>query len=1069
MDLLRSPSRLDALRRTGLLDSPPEEAFDRLTRLAAATLGVPVALVSLVDCDRQFFKSCIGLDEPLATAREVPLSYSFCQYVVASGEPFIVDDARSHPVVACNPSVSELGVGAYAGVPLMTSVGETLGALCVTDSRPRRWSRADVRVLEDLAAAAMTEIELRAAIADRMRVEQEREQLVRALELERHRLESLFEQAPAFIAAARGPEHRFEMANEAYYRLVGRRDIIGRPVAEAIPEAAEHGLVHVLDRVLATGEPFRAHSMRLQLRRTPGQEPEERYLDFVYQPLVEADGSRSGIFCHGVDVTEQVRATNAERESAERYRLLFDSNPLPLWVYALDTLRFVAVNDAAILHYGYSRDEFLSMTILDIRPPAAAEFVRASARSVGSGETRLQGLQHRRRDGTLLDVEVTSRPILFAGHACRLVLAHDVTERSRAERALRASEERYRSFVESAHEGVWALDMVGRTTYVNPRMAELLGYPIDAMMGTSLFDFMDPRAAFEARTLFARRQRGIAESHSFAFRRADGTELWTMLTASPLRGPDGEFAGALALVSDITERRRAEAELRERDARLRLALDAASMVVWERNLRTDVVQDRGVAAGEPEGGRVAAGTFPSYAAFLAAVHPDDREQVARANAGAVANARGFSAEYRIARSGGTYRWAQTTGRVFADAAGRPERMIGVTRDVTERIALEMQLRQAQKMEAVGQLAGGVAHDFNNLLTVITGGVALARESLPPDAAALEELDAVEGAARRAAALTRQLLAFSRQQVLRPELVDLNRILCGLESMLRRLIGEDITIVVAPRADPAVVMADPGQIEQVLINLAVNARDAMPGGGRLTFETANAQITTADAVAQGDALAPGEYVRLRVRDTGTGMDETTLAHAFEPFFTTKEASRGTGLGLATVYGIVTQSGGCVRASSAVGAGTTFEIHLPAAAAAAVLERELPLPPPAAASGTVLLVEDDEAVRTLARRVLARHGYSVIEAASGPEALGCAGSHAGRIDLVITDMVMPEMDGRAFAERFARMSPHSAVLFVSGYTDDEIIRRGLHRPGTAFLQKPYTPERLLDVARSLMHPA
>lgn len=914
MTSLHSPLRLEALCATGLLDPASEEAFDRLTRLGALILRVPVALVSLVEDDREFFKSSVGLEGTLATDRVLPLSHSFCQYVVASGEALVVEDALSHPLLRDNPSILKHHVRAYAGVPLVMPDGNTLGTFCVADRVPRTWTAGDIRVLTDLAAAAVTEIVLRGEIAERTRMEEASARLLHALEIEQHRVMSLFEDAPAFIATVRGPEHRFEMANRAYHKLVGSRELIGKPLTEALPEAVEQGWVEVLDRVLETGVPFSAIGARLVLQNQANAQPDERFADLECQALVDPDGSRVGIVFHGVDVTEQVRAANTVSENEERYRALFDNNPLPMWVYECETLRFVAVNSAAIAHYGYSRDEFYAMTLPDIRPASDAEFVRLSARSAGYAETHYRQLRHQLKNGTIIDVDITARPINFGNRPSRLVLAHDVTDRSRAETALRESE-----------------------------------------------------------------------------------------------------------------------------AQLRLALDVANLIVWERDLATDSVSSR-VLPRNLSGVEPAPASFGSHAAFLAVVHAEDRDRVARVHADAVERRGELSIEFRVTMSDGSLRWKQTAARVLLDAGGRAVRMIGVSRDVTDRVALEGQLRHAQKMEAVGQLAGGIAHDFNNLLTVITAGVIFAREALPPDAPVASELVMVGEAAARAGRLTRQLLAFSRKQVLQPELVDLNRVIRGVEPMLRRLIAEDIHILVIPGCAQAVVFADPGQLEQVLVNLAVNARDAMPEGGRVAIETTSVTLTAEDAARSGGDGAPGPYVRLIVRDTGVGMDDATMARAFEPFFTTKGPGHGTGLGLATVYGIVQQSGGYLRVSSVPGVGTTFEIDLPHVAG---VESPRAAESLAADSGqgscTILLVEDEAPVRAIARRILARQGYTVIEAPNGREALRIAENYSGEFGIVVTDMVMPEMSGRAFADEFSALYPGVPVLFVSGYTDDEILDR------------------------------
>ena len=398
-------------------------------------------------------------------------------------------------------------------------------------------------------------------------------------------------------------------------------------------------------------------------------------------------------------------------------------------------------------------------------------------------------------------------------------------------------------------------------------------------------------------------------------------------------------------------------------------------------------------------------------------------------------------------------------------AGVPARLV-LARDTTERRQLEDQLRQAQKMEAVGQLAGGIAHDFNNLLTAILGSTQLLLHATPPEDGRREDVEEIKNAGLRAAELTRQLLAFSRRQVLAPKVLDMNAVVSQMDKMLRRLIVEDVELVTQLAGDLGPVSADPGQLEQVLLNLAVNARDAMPRGGRLTIETANVFLTE-EYSERHHRLPPGQYVLLAVSDTGVGMDEATQKHLFEPFFTTKEVGKGTGLGLATVYGIVKQSGGYIWVYSEPGHGTTVKVYLPRVSGAAE-----PLPVAAATpelrrgSETVLLVEDAPPVRSLARKSLESYGYTVLEAADGPAALELSAGHARGIDILVTDVVMPGMSGRELAERLAPARPAMRVLYTSGYTDDAMVRQGVLRAGVAFLQKPFIPETLARKVREVL---
>jgi signal transduction histidine kinase/ActR/RegA family two-component response regulator len=416
-------------------------------------------------------------------------------------------------------------------------------------------------------------------------------------------------------------------------------------------------------------------------------------------------------------------------------------------------------------------------------------------------------------------------------------------------------------------------------------------------------------------------------------------------------------------------------------------------------------------------------------------------------------------------AGGTKHWLAS----YFPIPGPDGERVGVgaiVLDTTAQYELEAQFLQAQKMEAVGRLAGGVAHDFNNLLTVISSYADLLVEDLDPTDARREDLNEIRGASDRASALTRQLLAFSRKQVLQPKTLSLNAVVDGVEKMLGRLIGADVDLTTVCAPDLGMVNADPGQLEQVIVNLVVNARDAMPGGGRITIETANVELSGTDA-GRRISVPPGSYVMLAVSDTGHGMDPDVLEHLFEPFFTTKPQGQGTGLGLSTVFGIVRQSGGDVWVYSEVGHGTTFKVYLPrtnpvaapgaVATGAAVPQR---------GAETILLAEDDDALRALARRVLVKQGYTVLEARNGREALVLCTNYEGAIHLVLSDIVMPELGGRALVERLAASRPRTRVLFMSGYTDDDVIRRALIDHRTEFLQKPFTPQSLSQRVRQVL---
>jgi signal transduction histidine kinase/CheY-like chemotaxis protein len=448
------------------------------------------------------------------------------------------------------------------------------------------------------------------------------------------------------------------------------------------------------------------------------------------------------------------------------------------------------------------------------------------------------------------------------------------------------------------------------------------------------------------------------------------------------------------------------------------------------------------------------------------VHPEDRDHVIERCRKAIAEGRDYSFLYRAIAANGKTIWLQDIVRVVRDDRGRIRQLRGVMVDVTEHQQLEEEFRQAQKMEAVGRLAGGVAHDFNNLLTIISGYAQLALDFLEPESQLRPYVDEILRAGDRASGLVRRLLAFTRRQSMEPQVLDLNGVVKGTEKMVRRLIGEDIEVVTALPPGLGMVRSDPAQLEQVIFNLSVNARDAMPNGGKLIIETANVELDQAYAGTHL-AVTPGPYVMLSVSDTGSGMDAHTRAHMFEPFFTTKEKDKGTGLGLATVYGIIKQSGGNIWVYSELGLGTSFKIYLPRVVAYAE-----PLPPviiPTSkplGSETILLVEDEDSIRSLVLGILQAHGYTVLEAGRPREALEISKKFEGPIHLLFTDVVMPQMSGREVAEQISSERHDTKVLYMSGYTDQAIAHHGVLNPGVPFLQKPFTPEALTRKVREVL---
>jgi PAS domain S-box-containing protein len=618
---------------------------------------------------------------------------------------------------------------------------------------------------------------------------------------------------PIFVKDSEG---RFTLINKAVELAYGRpaNEILGKKETELNGHHAEIQIFIQDDaEVIRTRRPKFIFEEELT-NPTTG---EARLFQTIKVPLKVPGNGTVHVLGVATDITERKRTEQTLRETEERYRLLFDSNPLPMWVYDRDTLGFLAINDAAVSQYGYSRDEFLSMTIKDIRALEDVEDLLANI-SDERGFNSAGTWKHKRKDGSSIDVEIISHPLTLSGKDAKLVLANDVTERKKAEEALRDTED--------------------------------------------------------------------------------------------------------------------------------------------------------------------------------------------------------------------------------------------------------QLRQAQKLEGVGRLAGGIAHDFNNLLTVINGFSALAMRDLKPEDPLFGNLEEVKKAGDRAASLTRQLLAFSRRQVLQPKILNLDTVVADMEKMLRRIIGENIDLRAVLEPTLGNVNADPGQIEQIILNLVVNARDSMPAGGKLTIETDNVYLDE-EYVREHVGAQSGRHVMLAVTDTGHGMDQETIARIFEPFFTTKETGKGTGLGLSTVYGIVKQSGGNIWVYSEVGRGTTFKVYLPRVDDdAEICGHRDPAARVTIGNETILLVEDEEMLRKLGRQTLKGYGYEILEAANGDEAITLAARHEGTIHLLLTDVIMPGMSGREVATRLLESQRSLKVLFMSGYTDDAIVHQGVLDESANFIQKPFSPDQLACKVRAVL---
>jgi PAS domain S-box-containing protein len=641
-----------------------------------------------------------------------------------------------------------------------------------------------------------------------------------------------------------------------------------------------------------------------------------------------------------------------------------------------------------------------------------------------------------------------------------------VIKRKRADAALRESERLLQQSQRVAMLGSYALDVRSGVWTSSTVLDEIFGIDeayrrdIDGWSAILHPDARSDMLGYFAQEVLGKKRRFDREYR--IVRRRDGRERWVHGLGDLECDSAGQVVRMVGTIQDISERKRTEAALLDSEEKFRSFVETTADWVW--SVGSDSVHTysnpavTGILGYRPD-------ELIGRSAFEF-MHPDDRAAVGPQFAQLVAERRGWqNLMVRWRCKDGSYRLLESSSVPVFHADGSFLGYRGVDRDVTARRRLEEQLQHAQKMETVGRLAGGVAHDFNNILTAILSHVALLKEELPLSVAPQQDLDEIQRAAERAVGLTSQLLAFARRQIIEPRVLDVNALVLNLDRMVRRLIGEDIELVTALAPLPLTVRADPSQMEQLLVNLAVNSRDAMPDGGKLTIETSLVNVEAKRATGT-PGMVSGDCVRLVVKDTGWGMSSDTKEHAFEPFYTTKGMGKGTGLGLATCYAIVKQSGGYISIQSEPQAGATFEVLLP-------LVREAEEPARAAeaiesprGTETILLAEDEPMLRRIGVKVLERQGYRVLEAANGVEALRVAAGHAGRIDLLLTDVIMPQMGGRELADRLRVGRPGIKVLFTSGYTDDSVVLHGVTDHSVPFLQKPFVPSTLAHKVRAVL---
>ena len=838
-----------------------------------------------------------------------------------------------------------------------------------------------------------------------------------------------------------GPDLRFQVWNPYMERLtrVPTSAVVGRLPLEVFPFLRESGVLGRVERVLG-GAPAEINEFEM----TPPDAGHSEWVREATSALHNTAGNIVGVIAMVTDITESKVAEAALRASESRFRSLFEmSRSVMMTIDPMDG-SIVDANEAASKFYGWPVEELRRKAITDLNGLTTAE-ARERMDQVLHSQGTILHVSHRRADGSVRDVEVSASPIDVGERTLLYSIIHDITERTQAEESLRESQARYQGLVERMPAALYQYSVRRGGVFYSPRIEEYLGYPVGELLRNPRLwhDSIHPDDLPHVNSVIAAARDGSRGSLEYRIRDAVGKERWFREEFMASVKPDGEvlFDG---LAQDITERKQMEEQL----AKLSRALEQSPAMV----LITDTTGR--IEYANPRFSEVT-GYSPAEVVgrnprFLKSgdTSVDEYDKLWKTIvAGGV-----WRGQLHNKKKDGSLYWVRAVLSPVRGASGEILAFLGITEDITAQKALEEELRQAQKMESVGRLAGGIAHDFNNMLGVIMARTQLAQWELEPGHGVHEHLLEVADATRRSADLTAQLLTFARKQVIAPRVLDLNETIANMLKLLRRLVGEDV--LVAWRPDPTLwrVEMDPGQMDQLMVNLSVNARHAMPRGGTLTITTSNVSI----AVPPPGHRA-GEFVRIDVQDTGHGMDADTREHVFEPFYTTKAAGEGTGLGLSTVYGIVQQNGGWITVDSAPEQGALFSIVLPRAVTAKTPTVAVTSP---VISGleTVLLVEDEAAVLAADRLMLERLGFTVICASSGAEAIELVRRHEGKIDVLMTDVVMPGLNGKEVSEAVLALKPGIKVLFTSGYTSDVIGTAGAIPAGVHYLEKPYTIESL-----------